>query len=238
MASEEIHPGVDRSEYRVSSNFASESHRALFNIYSRTRYQDRSTFMQGLSSEEERWLESKVVDIDMLRSMLEKDEDSYRLFSQLQVAKYIMKGGRDRNRFARAARILVIESTRPKPNHDRRHSPPTALRDPEDGAGDEIYAGVMHFHDTLLGTTGKEHGGDTEGRDHEWSGLDYKGNFADRYLGHFPDQAIRIQYLLDDQEHNPFTAHKNRLRWFHFPVNHIQWVQVSLQGRTPCSGSG
>ncbi|KAL8300687.1 hypothetical protein RB593_010160 [Gaeumannomyces tritici] len=53
---------------------------------------------------------------------------------------------------------------------------------------------------------------------HAW----YKG-------GKFPHQKISAQKLLDKDEGNPLTKREDKcLRWFHFPVNNMSWVEKAM----------
>ena len=222
METKKARASADAHETPISSLFKGKSGRHIFGSYSYVKYQYRGGFKQDLSSEEKVSLEHQQRRIIRLRSRLEQHAGSSSLFAQLRADRHAWKfqnsglrGGENSKRNVRVA-TLAPEELDPD---DPGKSPP----EPDDGSDQverEIRAGVMHFRDNGA---------------FEWTGFDYEGPFAERYLGHFPDQKMSIHDLLHDREHNPFTAYKNDIKWFHFPVNHVQWVQV--RQRSPASSA-
>ncbi len=71
-------------------------------------------------------------------------------------------------------------------------------------------AGVMHFE--------KCEGG--------WEGVDYRHPNPAYNTRGFPDQKISVDDLINNPDHNAFTHKGDRLKYFHFPANHMHWVEV------------
>lgn len=79
---------------------------------------------------------------------------------------------------------------------------------------DEFRAGVMYFKK------------DTDGK---WHGEQCKD--VDPSSGDFPNQKIKMDTILSDATKNCefFKRDRERIKYFHFPANHMEWIEVSIR---------
>lgn len=61
-----------------------------------------------------------------------------------------------------------------------------------------------------------------------WVGTDYPQSPHSEYSGHFPNQKIPVDKILDKQKNNPLMEDcpKDHIRYFHFPTNNMSWIEV------------
>jgi hypothetical protein len=78
---------------------------------------------------------------------------------------------------------------------------------------DEFRAGVMYFK---------------KGEDGKWHGE--KCEDVDPSSGDFPKQKIKMDTILSDKENRKlFKRDGERIKYFHFPANHMEWIEVSIR---------
>jgi hypothetical protein len=106
------------------------------------------------------------------------------------------------------------------PRHNVRHKLEGEIDDVEEPLH-EFRAGVMHFEKTGIGAASG------------WRGTDFKYESVygeELYSEKFPNQKIRMEDFLNHQDHNPFAVEPDRLKYFHFPANHMGWIEVCPHG--------
>lgn len=79
---------------------------------------------------------------------------------------------------------------------------------------DEFRAGVMYFK---------------KGKEGKWRGEQCKD--VDPSSGDFPNQKINMDTILSDTAKNRklFERDEWSIKYFHFPANHMEWIEVSIR---------
>jgi hypothetical protein len=182
----------------------SPTHKYLYMEFSR-----RAEFKADLGEEDRGKLIKEEERIEEVRRRFEADEEKGILMDEL---KESYKRWRDyaAKRPGMSIQNVLSEnsSTLPPTTSDEasvpRNSSDTGTCPPSHG----FKAGVMHF----------KKNGDC------YKGIDFE--HEEYYAGHFPHQKITVHEALK-AEHNPFRTEPEHLKYFHFPANHMHWIEAS-----------
>lgn len=78
---------------------------------------------------------------------------------------------------------------------------------------DEFKVGIMYFE---------------KDGDRQWQGKQYED--IDSSSGEFPNQKVKMDTILSNTAKNRklFERDKESIKYFHFPANHMEWIEVSV----------
>lgn len=216
-AEDRIKHEIRRVEKARKKFFAQTNKQALVNELIKTR---------------EQWKDKVIGEIGQIRrerqkqlgkSIKEKYREELREWDQKHLDRLIQKnvGGSEvhsnrTRRFSRVHPSRQQQQQQQSVEHQmaQRRGPPASSTsqesDPEPYYG--FKAGAMYFRKRSDGTL---------------MGVNSDNN---RYQGTFPNQKIPMKDILDDPENNPLTQKcpENIVRYFHFPSNNMDWIQVRI----------
>jgi hypothetical protein len=74
----------------------------------------------------------------------------------------------------------------------------------------EFKAGLMYFEKTPVGN---------------WCGKKYEDDSL--LSGDFPNQKMKMKDILSTTNHQLFKCEPDKIKYFHFPANHMEWIEAS-----------
>lgn len=200
----------------------------IANAFLSIRFGKRAEFLANLNEEDREKVHYEITRIAKTRARFETYEDKKAMLEALQKARTEWKHEVVETLSAR--KVVAEGYTKPEKQerytallarmNSQHYNTPVAL--PEGGNGPELLgpdcgfkAGAMYFQLQP----------DSDGA--SWEGCDSNHTWFGRST--FPNQKIAVDKLLEKHEDNPLTKRENnRLRWFHFPTNHMGWIEKAI----------
>jgi hypothetical protein len=198
-------------------------------------FRDRDAEKQKLPEELQNRIDTDQKRVSHIRECFEKDRRKAHLLSKVNLSlaawrkevlqreqspdsKELKRRAKDERerpgiRILKASRETTAQTTTPpaRASPTAHASTESSRPDNEDSFGG-FRVGVMHFEEEKDGSG--------------FHGTSYHN--GDMYSAEFPNQKVSIHDVLYNEEHNPFTCEKDRIKYLHFPANHMGWIEVTM----------